>query len=140
VDRSLQALRIARQNAERHGVAERVHLLQGGLLAAVRGPLKLIVANLPYIPTARIETLMPEVARHEPRSALDGGPDGLALNRRLLAQVPALLAPGGLLLLEMDEEQGGALRAAAQAALPTADVTVVKDLAGHDRVLRVQLP
>jgi len=140
VDRSLEALRVARQNGERHGVAERVHLLRGDLLAAVRGPLGLVVANLPYIPTASLDTLMPEVARYEPRVALDGGLDGLALNRRLLAQAPALLAPGGLLLLEIGAEQAGVLRAAAQAALPTADVTVVKDLAGHDRVLRVQRP
>ncbi len=140
VDRSLAALRVAGQNAERQGVAARVHLLQADLLAGIGGPLRLIVANLPYIPSATIDGLMSEVARHEPRAALDGGPDGLALNRRLLAQAAARLAPGGLLLLEMDEEQGAALRAAAGASLPTADVAVVPDLAGRDRVLRVQQP
>jgi release factor glutamine methyltransferase len=138
VDRSSAALAVARENAARHGVAERVALLQGDLLAAVRGSLPLIVANLPYVPTGAIDGLMPEVARHEPRQALDGGLDGLELNRRLLAEAEARLAAPGLLLLEMGEEQAQALREQVRRIFPTAEVAVLKDLAGHDRVLRVE--
>jgi release factor glutamine methyltransferase len=112
--------------------------VQTDLLAGVVGPLSLVVANLPYIPGDAIDGLMPEVARYEPRLALDGGPDGLALNRRLLAQAPTRLAPGGLLLLEMGSDQGTALRAEAARLLRDVDIAVVKDLAGHDRVLRAR--
>jgi release factor glutamine methyltransferase len=81
---------------------------------------------------------MPEVACHEPRLALDGGGDGLAPNRRLLAEAATRLAPGGLLLLEMGSDQGAALVTAAQGAFfSDADVAVERDLAGCDRVLRV---
>ncbi|HLH21092.1 MAG TPA: peptide chain release factor N(5)-glutamine methyltransferase [Chloroflexota bacterium] len=137
-DRSPAALAVAATNAARHAVADRVSLLAADLLGGVVGPLGLVVANLPYIPTAAIDALMPEVARHEPRLALDGGPDGLALNRRLLAEAATRLAPGGLLLLEIGNDQGAALRAEAARRLPGADVAVVTDLAGHDRVLRVR--
>jgi release factor glutamine methyltransferase len=119
-------------------VAPRVRLLQSDLLGAVRGPLALIVANLPYIPSAAVEGLMPEVARHEPRLALDGGADGLALTRRLLAEASTRLAVGGLLLLEMGADQAAALVAAAHSVFAEAEVTVERDLAGCDRVLRVR--
>ena len=137
-DCSQAALAVAQANAVRHGVADRVSLVCADLLAGSGGRFALIVANLPYIPTAAVDCLMPEVARHEPRLALDGGPDGLDLNRRLLAQARSRLAPNGLLLLEMGHDQGVALRAEAARLLPTADVAVVRDLAGCDRVLRVR--
>jgi release factor glutamine methyltransferase len=81
---------------------------------------------------------MPEVAWYEPRRALDGGPDGTVPNRRLLAQLPERLAPGGLALLECDEGQAATLQAAASRYLPDAAVTVVKDLTGSDRALRIE--
>jgi release factor glutamine methyltransferase len=139
-DRSKSALEVSYWNALRLGVQHAVFTVQTDLLAGVKGPLGIVVANLPYIPTNEIDGLMPEVSRYEPRLALDGGPDGLALNRRLLAQAATRLAPGGLLLLEMDSDQGPDLRAEAERLLPNADLAIVKDLAGHDRVLRVQLP
>lgn len=137
-DRSPAALAVARANAAHHGVTDRVALVATDLLLGVRGPFALVAANLPYVPSAVIDTLMPEVARYEPRAALDGGPDGLELNRRLLAQAAARLARPGLLLLELDEGQGELLRAEARRWLPDADVAVVRDLAGHERVLRVE--
>jgi release factor glutamine methyltransferase len=131
-------LALVRANAARFGVAHRIWLVCCDLLAGVRGPLDLVVANLPYIPTGRIATLMPEVAWYEPRRALDGGPDGTVPNRRLLAQLPERLAPGGLALLECDEEQAATLQAVASRYLPDAAVTVVKDLTGSDRALRIE--
>ncbi|HZR98062.1 MAG TPA: peptide chain release factor N(5)-glutamine methyltransferase [Chloroflexota bacterium] len=138
-DRSPAALAVAAVNAARHAVAARTHLVCTDLLGGVAGPLGLVVANLPYIPSDAIAGLMLEVARHEPRLALDGGPDGLAPIRRLLAQAPARLAPGGLLLLEIGGDQGPAVRAEAARLLPGADIAVLKDLAGHDRVLRARM-
>jgi release factor glutamine methyltransferase len=138
-DRSPAALGVAATNAARHDVAPRMHCVCADLLGGIAGPLSLVVANLPYIPSGAIASLMPEVAHYEPRQALDGGLDGLALIRRLLAEAATRLAPGGLLLLEMGSDQGAALRAEATVLLPGADVAVLKDLAGLDRVLRVVL-
>ncbi len=137
-DRALDALALARQNAVRHHAERAVHLVAADLLAGLRGPFSLVVANLPYVPTAAIDQLMPEVARAEPRLALDGGPDGLVLIRRLIAQVRSRLAPGGLLLLEHGHDQGPPSRAAARGVFPHADVATFRDLAGHERVLRVE--
>jgi release factor glutamine methyltransferase len=137
-DCSPAALAIAATNAARHHVAGQVRMVCTDLLGGVIGPLGLVVANLPYVPSREIDTLMPEVARYEPRLALAGGPDGLVLNRRLLAQAATRLAPGGLLVLEMGHDQGAPLRAEALRRLPGADVSIVKDLAGLDRVVRVR--
>jgi release factor glutamine methyltransferase len=138
VDRSADALAVARANSRRWEVAPRVGLLQCEQLGAVRGPLALVVANLPYIASAAIDALMPEVAHHEPRLALDGGADGLTLNRRLLAEAATRLTAGGLLLLEMGADQAAALVAATRRVFAHADVAVERDLAGCDRVLRVR--
>jgi len=98
----------------------------------------IIAANLPYLPTARIPTLQPEVSRYEPRRALDGGPDGLRLVRRLLGQAPGYLNETGAILLELDPEQMEAATACALAAFPRARVRRVADLAGRERVLVVE--
>jgi release factor glutamine methyltransferase len=136
-DRSPAALAVARANAQRHGVARRVAWLCADLLVGVRGPLAVVVANLPYLPSALIDQLQPEVAAYEPRLALDGGPDGLTLVRRLVAQLPGRLAPGGLAVLELGADQTEAARAAAATALPGADLAVVPDQAGTPRALRI---
>lgn len=138
LDRSVAALAVARANGRRWQVAPRLGLLQSDLLGAVRDPLVLIVANLPYIPSAAVDALMPEVARYEPRLALDGGADGLAPNRRLLAEAATRLTAGGLLLLELGADQAAPLVAAAHCVFAGADVAVERDLAGCDRVLRVR--
>ena len=132
-DISPAALEVARRNARRHGVAERIVFVETDLLAAIVGAFDLIVANLPYIPTAELADL--PVARHEPREALDGGADGLAAIRRLLSQAQTRLAPGGALMLEIAADQGEAVRAAARQAFPAAEITLYADLAGRDRVV-----
>ena len=138
IDCSREALAVARDNARRLGVAARVSFVCADLLAATRGPLDLVLANLPYIPAALVDGLMPEVACYEPRVALDGGEDGLALVRRLLDQLATRLAPGGLAALEIGADQAVAARDAAARAFPDADVSVLADLAGRPRALRVE--
>lgn len=133
-DISPAALAVARRNARRLGLEGRVDFVLADLLSPLRGAFHLIAANLPYVPTAELEAAPPEVQR-EPRLALDGGPDGLRVIARLLGQVPPLLAPGGLLLLEMAPHQAQALAEMARAALPEARVQVVRDLSGRERLL-----
>jgi release factor glutamine methyltransferase len=112
LDVSLPALEVARQNAAVHGVSERIHFHAGDGLPALPAGLhfQLVVANPPYIPTAEIATLAPEVRDHEPLTALDGGPDGLDFIRRLAAETPQHLAPGGRLWLEFGDGQAGPAR------------------------------
>jgi release factor glutamine methyltransferase len=138
-DVSAAALQIAGFNAIRLGVAARITFLQGDLLEPVikQAPLcHLIAANLPYIPSADLDSLA--VAKYEPRLALDGGPDGLDLIRRLLFQAPFALAEDGLLLMEIGAGQGEPVSELARAAFPDAAVRVLADYAGHDRVVWVQ--
>jgi len=137
VDRSGDALKVARANAERHGVGNRVHVVQGDLLAALAGPFDLILANLPYIPSAEIPRLQPEVQR-EPLLALNGGPDGLDLYRILFVQARDRLAPGGLLLAEIAENQGRAAATLARTSFPDRNVIILPDLAGRDRVVAIR--
>ena len=137
-DVSQAALAVAEGNARRHGVAERVRLLSGYLLQPLPGHVDLIVANLTYVPSGRIDSLQPEVRDHEPREALDGGPDGTDLLRPLLRHAGAYLRPAGALMLEIDEEQGSTMAEAARTAFPAAAVCVLPDLSGRDRVLVVQ--
>ncbi len=144
-DLSPQALAVARRNAERHRVADRIRFIQSDLLdfgllpASGLSPLTsqfdLIAANLPYIDRAELPSL--PVARFEPRLALDGGPGGLTLVERLLAQAPGLLAAEGRLLLEIGADQGPAAMRLARAAFPGSDIRVERDLAGLDRVLAI---
>lgn len=108
VDILPEALALAAENASKHGLAERIRFSQADLLPSEGAPFDLIVANLPYIPVGEIGGLSPEV-RHDPASALDGGPDGLDLIRRLIDSAPARLAPGGALLLEIGASQADAV-------------------------------
>lgn len=132
-DVSAAALEVARGNAERLGAA--VTFIEGDLAAplAAHAPFSLIVANLPYIPTGDLASLSADV-RSEPALALDGGADGLDLVRRLVAAAPALLAPAGVLALEIGAGQAEPTRALLQAAGFT-DVQTRKDLAGIERVV-----
>jgi release factor glutamine methyltransferase len=132
-DVSHAALVVARENAE--GLAN-VQFVQADLLAPLRGPFDIITGNLPYIATGDIDLL--EVAHFEPHVALDGGPDGLIIIRRVLQQAPSRLAKPGLFLLEIGAEQGAAVEALAKAAFPEASISIMKDLAHHDRALRVE--
>jgi release factor glutamine methyltransferase len=140
VDLSAEALAVARGNAERHSVAARVTFVQGDLLEPLiaRGLRPdLVMANLPYIPAADLPSLA--VTRYEPRLALDGGPDGLDLIRRLLEQAATACVPGALLMLEIGAGQGEAVLAAARHRLPVREATVLRDHAGHDRVVRIEI-
>src|SRR5213078_4456989 len=103
LDVSAEALGVARDNAERLGLAQRVRLIEGSFPAAARGlpPFDAIAANPPYIPNAEIDALQPEVRDWEPRLALNGGPDGLSLLRALADDSAALLNPGGWLVTEV---------------------------------------
>jgi release factor glutamine methyltransferase len=108
-----EALALAKQNAARNGVAERVQFFEGDGLGALPAEARfdLIVANPPYIPTAEIPTLQPEVRDFDPRRALDGGPDGLDFFRRLAGEAAAALQPEGKMMLEFGDGQGEPLRA-----------------------------
>jgi len=107
-DVSEAALEVARRNARRHGVADRVTFVRTSLLDGVGGGFDLIVSNPPYVPTSLLSTLPPEVREHEPRLALDGGPDGLDAIRGLMAQAVTRLTAGGRLIIEfgMGQEDG----------------------------------
>lgn len=127
---------VARANAERLGLAQRVTVLDGDLFAPLppelRGHMHAIAANPPYIPTADLAELPAEVAAHEPRVALDGGADGLDVVRRIVDEARVWLAPGGRLAIETDTG-----RAKDTAGLMSAwyeDVEVRSDLAGRDRI------
>jgi release factor glutamine methyltransferase len=136
VDRSLSALTVARRNASRLGVA--VPLWCGVLATAVAPPWDLVVANLPYVPSSTIMATPIEV-RHDPRSALDGGEDGLDLLRSLVADLPRLLRPCGGAVLEVGEEQANrVVELAAAAGLAVA--RRIRDVGGVERVLVLEVP
>jgi len=163
-DISSAALVVARANAQKHGVADRIQFLQADLFNVTRSMLHvprsepnvqrgtacpepvegfnverfdLVVANLPYIPTGTLRTL--EVYGKEPSLALDGGPDGLAFIQRLLQDAPGHLTPGGQVLLEIEASQGEAVRTLGRTIFPDAEVDILPDLAGLDRLLRIHL-
>lgn len=115
-DISPAALEVARRNASRHGVAERITFVECDLLDRVEERADLIVSNPPYVPSVDADRLQPEVARYEPHSALVGGSDGLAVIRRLFATAAARLAADGLLVVEFGFGQEADVRGLAQAA------------------------
>lgn len=136
-DLSGRALRVARANARRHGVADRIHLIQTDLATSLAGPADLVVSNPPYVAATEWASLPESVRRHEPRLALDGGPDGLTVIRRILQDGPRLLKPDGTLLVEIGATQGRAVAALASSLWPQARISIHPDLAGRDRVLEL---
>jgi len=138
IDVSERALAVAERNAVRHDVADRVILVKRDLLDGVEGPFDMIVSNPPYVPSRDLESLQPEIRDHEPAAALDGGPDGLAVIRRLVPQAARRLPAGGWLLFEFGFGQADAVRAivAAEAGFDAADLWA--DLAGIPRVAAAQ--
>ena len=135
VDRAAEAASLAARNAAALGLAARAAFLCGDWDAALAGRFDLVLSNPPYIPGGDIAGLMPEVARYEPRRALDGGADGLDAYRRILAALPRLLAPGGVAVLEI-----GAGQAEAVAALAGRAVAFRADLGGVPRAMVVAEP
>jgi release factor glutamine methyltransferase len=141
-DVSRDALAVAIENAVGHGVADVIDFATGNLLVVeppAQLPVDLLLANLPYIPSATLPDL-PVAASFEPRLALDGGPDGLNLVRRLLAALPAALGPTGSALLEIGADQGGLLATALAEALPGWTATIHTDLSGQPRVAEIVPP
>ncbi|HSE93894.1 MAG TPA: peptide chain release factor N(5)-glutamine methyltransferase [Methylomirabilota bacterium] len=134
VDLSEAASRLARRNVRAVGVADRVFVVVGDLFAGL-GPTRsdLIVSNPPYLPSAMLAGLAPEVAKHDPRLALDGGADGMHLIRRLVSEAPARLAPGGALALETAGGDQAPDVAALMREAGFVDVTLHLDLTGAQR-------
>ncbi|KAA5803722.1 peptide chain release factor N(5)-glutamine methyltransferase [Alkalicaulis satelles] len=133
-DISAAALAVARNNAAHNRLSERITFIETSWADGVDGPFDLVVSNPPYIASAVIDTLEPEVRDHEPRLALDGGPDGLAPYPHLLAEARRLLKPGGSGVFEIGYDQGEAALALASAA-GAAKAQLRRDLAGRGRAL-----
>lgn len=139
-DISPEALSIANQNIHRHHLQDRITLLQGDLMGALepyidKTPFDLIVSNPPYISTDKIPYLPRNVRDYEPRQALDGGDDGLAIHRRILHQSVNRLRPGGKILLEIGYDQHEAALKMIQQYDAYSDTRVLRDYTGNPRVL-----
>ena len=137
VDISRPALSVAQENIIAHHLQEQVSLLQTSLLYGLsNGKTDLVCANLPYIPSSTLAGL--EVSRYEPRLALDGGPQGTTCINTLLEDAPGWLAPGGLLLLEIEAGQGASVPRSARRCFPEADIQLFRDLSGKPRLVQVE--
>jgi len=137
---SLPAAAVARRNIEKLGLAGRVTIEEGDLFEPLKRivdpqPFDLIVGNPPYIASSQMPALDRSVRDYEPHTALDGGPDGLTLHRRILAEAPSRLNPGGRLFLEIAFDQGKLALEVASGYEGWEDIRVIKDLGGNDRVL-----
>ncbi len=147
IDRSARALAVAGRNVARHGLAQRVKLRQGDLLQAERrtgtrrarpgrdGAADLIVSNPPYVSDGEWEGLPPEIRDWEPAGALRGGPEGLDVLRRLAAEAPAALVPGGWIAVEVGAGQAARVEALFRTAGSFDVIRLVEDLAGITRVV-----
>jgi len=143
VERSIGALAWARENVRRLGLAERVTLLAGDLFAplagrGLEGACDLVVANPPYLAGPTLFGLPEEVRGWEPRGALDGGPDGLAVVARIVTGAPAWLRPGACLAVEIGADQGAAVRRLAAADSRYGPAAVWRDFTGRERGLLVR--
>jgi len=142
-DISPTAIDVARRNAKKLGVDDRIEFFCCDLFPSRQtfnlrpSTYDLIVANLPYIPTETLRGL--RVYGREPTLALDGGADGLDLIRRLLVEAPRHLAPGGLILVEIEASQGAKVLSLAHDAFAEAEIHLHQDLSGHDRLLEIQV-
>lgn len=134
VDVSIGAAATARRNAGALGIAERARFVVGNWGEALGGRFDVIVANPPYIPAGALASLLPAVGRYDPRGALDGGEDGLAAYRLIAAEIPTLLAQGGLFATEIGEGQAAAVCAIFREGGLFID-TVERDLAGIERCI-----
>ncbi|MGE3153581.1 MAG: peptide chain release factor N(5)-glutamine methyltransferase [Nitrospiraceae bacterium] len=140
IDCSSAALQVARKNLVRHGVADRVRLLEGDLLAplgacSMQGRLTAILSNPPYIPEDELARLQPEVGLFEPRLALAGGPDGLAIHRRLVSQAVRYLAPGGILAMEVGAGAAPTCVDLVRAQCEYRNIRTIRDQQGIERIV-----
>jgi release factor glutamine methyltransferase len=138
-DLSTAALAVARRNAQKHGVSDQIRFIEADLFppGLELSGFQLATANPPYIPTATLEKL--PIYGREPTLALDGGRDGLNLIRRVLAGLAAKAAPGSLILVEIESGQGSQVRELAKNHFPGQNIQILQDLAGLDRLLRVEI-
>ncbi|HEY6228519.1 MAG TPA: peptide chain release factor N(5)-glutamine methyltransferase [Verrucomicrobiae bacterium] len=136
VDISSDALAVAKQNFEKNGLVDRIELREGDFLAALQPAERfdVIVSNPPYIATAEVELLEPEVRDHDPRLALDGGADGFNFHRALAQGAAQFLKPGGRLFIEFADGQGEALRELFGSHGWHVH-GLIRDLSGVDRIL-----
>jgi release factor glutamine methyltransferase len=140
-DRSAEALAVARENAEHHGMEGRIRFLKGIWFAPVdmAGPgFDLIVSNPPYVRQGDLEGLQPEIRLFEPVAALDGGADGSDCLVHIILNAPRYLRPSGCLLLEIGYNQNSLLKQAARQAGCYGEPVFLKDYAGQDRVLMIK--
>jgi release factor glutamine methyltransferase len=140
-DVSSAALEVARRNALKHHVEQQIEFIECDLLPDPSNGARefdLICANLPYIPTVKLQSL--PIFGREPTLALNGGDDGLEPFRRLLALAPDCLAPGGRMLLEIEATRGTNALSLAYDAFEEAEIHLYQDLARQDRLLEIQLP
>ncbi len=137
MDVSEAALETARRNVDRHHLSNRVKLLKNSLLQQTEGKFDLVVANLPYIAEPEIRSLPKEIRDNEPRLALNGGHGGTELIKELIVQVSSRISPGGAVLLEIGAGQEREIREFAATVLRETEVTLKRDLAGIDRVMKI---
>jgi len=147
VDTSPQALEVARSNARRHGVEDRIQFIQDDFFVSLqtrRSPwastcnskvFDLIISNPPYIPTSRLRSL-PRDVQHEPDIALDGGEDGLNFIRIIIKYTPCLLREGGCLMMEFGDGQAEAVKKFVEAQKAFSEIEIIKDLTGRDRIIK----
>lgn len=136
-DISSKALQVAKQNAEKHGVLNKINFIECDLLPEGSAS-DLLCANLPYIPTKILRKL--SVFGREPTLALDGGNDGFEIIRKLMNVAPKHMKRNALMLFEFEETLGKQVLALAQRSFPNAKAKLHKDLGGRDRLLEIQLP
>lgn len=134
IDRSIACVDLAARNAARNNLAGRAQFRPGDWIRGLDAIFDVILSNPPYIPDHEIARLAPEVADHDPRAALDGGADGLACYRRLAADMHRVLAPNGLVFLEIGHDQATAVRDIFEPG-PLGYRALKKDLGGRDRCL-----
>jgi release factor glutamine methyltransferase len=139
IDVSMFALKVAAINCRRHRVENQVQILTGDMLEILPEPVDLIVANLPYIKDNEMEKLIPEIRLFEPRIALAGGKDGLDKIRQLCQQICNRLRLEGYLLLEIGSEQARPITNLLYDQFPSAQIEVIPDLNGIDRVVCLRL-
>jgi len=136
IDNSLEAIAIAQENAQRYHLENRIQFHHGSWfspLSHLQGKIGAMVSNPPYIPTATLAELDPEVVQHEPKTALDGGKDGLDAIRHLIDTAPKFLQNGGLWLIEMEAREGEAVQQLLRENGNYHKIEIRQDLAGIDR-------
>lgn len=135
IDVSIEALKLAEENAAMHNLSERAVFVQGSWVEGITGPFDVVVSNPPYIPSADIEGLDIDVRDHDPMMALDGGDDGLEPYRHLLPLLPGLIKPWGLFAFEFGIGQAGDVKALADAVPGLVKTAIIKDLSDKERVI-----